>query len=124
MQQASGSTAQMQEGLNMSPGRSRVNLRRNRRGAGKPLGGDSVPVPLKRDRGDVQALRQRGDAAIGLPPHEFAELEKGAQENAAQHPDACSARIFSPHRLDAARGIAVAVLLSLPIWALLIWWAL
>ena len=59
-----------------------VNLRRAERGAGKSLGDDSVPVPLKHASEDTQALRQRDMVALGLLPHEYAELAKGAQVNA------------------------------------------
>lgn len=80
----------------MAPGRCAAHLRRNRREAGKSLGDDPVAVRLKHVRGDVQALRQRDDAALGLLPHECIELAKGAQENEPQHPDARSSSYDEP----------------------------
>jgi hypothetical protein len=82
--------------LNMALGRCAVNRRRNRREAGKSLGDDPVAVRLKHVRGDVPALRQRNDAALGLLPCEYAELAKGAQENVPQHSDASPSPINGP----------------------------
>lgn len=88
----------------MTPGRRAANLRRNRSEAGKSLGDDPVAVRLKHFRGDVQALRQRDDAASGLLPHECIELAKGAQENEPQHPDARSSSLCGVDRARVVRG--------------------
>ena len=87
------------ERLDMAPGPRVVNLRRKRDGQlenpavlvgiGVIRGRSVIP-----SRGDVQALRQREDAGLGLLPHAVKrQLAKGAQENVPQHPDARS----SPH---------------------------
>src|SRR3954462_2928846 len=93
--------------LNMALGRCAVKRRRNRREAGKSLGDDPVAVRLKHVRGDVPALRQRNDAALGLLPCEYAELAKGAQENVPQHSDASPSPTNgrqTPWSLEATNG--------------------
>jgi hypothetical protein len=99
VQQASGSTAQVQEGLQYL-----LNV------ACTPRSNDGEPAREPRSKDELGCSRGRsvqaaiaiarmkpcGDAEARLPPHEYAELEKGAQENVPQHPDACSVRRSSP----------------------------
>lgn len=99
VQQASGSTAQVQEGLQYLQS-----------AACTPSSNDGEPAREPRMRSQLGCSRGRsvqaaiaiarmqpcGEAEARLPPHEYAELEKGAQENEPQHLDACSARWSSP----------------------------
>ena len=87
-QQASGSTAQAMERLERHLSVSTVRAVGRLAELENPLGvsrGRSVETPPEG--------RARLHAAVArLLPREYAELEKGAQENVPQHPDACSAR--------------------------------
>ena len=99
MQQASGSTAQVLERLQYRQSVA-CTLRSN---AGRPAReprsaielGCPVAVRFKPARAGTK-MQSRAEAAARLLPHEFVELEKGAQENVPQHPDACSALRSSP----------------------------
>ena len=99
MQQVSGSTAQVLERLQYRQGaactpRTKADVPAREPRSGSELGcfrGRSVQAVRPTSR-----MQPRGDAAARLLPHEYAELEKGAQENVPQRPDACSAQQLSP----------------------------
>ena len=99
MQQASGSTAHVQEGLQCLQGvacalRSKAGAPSKEPRSGSKLGcsrGRSVQAASS-----ITKTFARDDAEIRLPPHEYAELETSAQENVPQRSDACSARF--PHQ--------------------------
>jgi hypothetical protein len=95
-QQTSGSTAHAMERLERLQSAARKPTRPCGAELENSLGvsrGRSVETPAG-DRRPSQ--EERCVAGARLLPREFAELEKGAQENAPQHPDACSARSVSP----------------------------
>ena len=88
MQQASGNTARAMERLERLQSVSMAHTADRLAELENPLGVSLVrwveTPPEGRELPHVAEAR--------LLPREYAELEKGAQENVTQHPDACSAR--------------------------------
>lgn len=92
VQQASGNTARAMERLERLQSVSTAHTAVRLAELENPLGisrGRSVETPP-----EYRELPHAAEAR--LLPREYAELEKGAQENEPQHPDACSARSPSP----------------------------
>ena len=102
MQQASGSPVTTMERLQYRQGA----LSAPRTKASEPAREPRCAMELGCSRGrSVQAARLTIEEEISqrcggktAPTCNRTELEKGAQENRPQHPDACSARSFSPTR--------------------------
>jgi hypothetical protein len=93
MQQAAGGTAQAMERLERLQSVSSAPTVVRKAELENPLG------VLFRVRSVETPPEVRGmphAAGARLLPREFAELATGAQENATQHPDACSASLPSP----------------------------
>jgi hypothetical protein len=100
VQQASGSTAHALGETRSTPERSAKPTVDRMAELENPLGVSrvrSVETPPE-DRRRSQEPRCVAEAR--LLPREYAELETGAQENATQHPDACSARRLPPHDMN------------------------
>ena len=99
VQQASGSTAQVQEGLQYLLSAACTPRSNGGEPAREPRSGSQLGCFRGRSVQAATAITRMqpcGAAEARLPPHEYAELEKGAQENWPQHPDACSVRFLSP----------------------------
>lgn len=82
------------EGLRQRQSPTHRHARNPQRGWKTPWG-CSLRVALKRCGGCACAVW--GRVGLGLPRGKDRELAKGAQENALQHPCACSARSTPPH---------------------------
>lgn len=92
VQQASGSTAQVQE----IPERLQSTNRERMAGRTAELENSLGVSRVRSVETHPEGHAQRRAAKARLIPHEYVELEKGAQENATQRPDACSAQPLSP----------------------------